>query len=322
MDNRNVFWISFLLLLGCQPKLEINPELKANPSDLEVFAEDLVSTPLYERDMAIAPDGKELIFTRGTFNQNIRALISLSKKGGSWGEATILPFSGKYQDIEPFYAPDGEILYFASNRPVYSDTTRTDYNIWAVNKEEGDWGTPYPLDSVINSRNDEYYPAVSANGNLYFTATRENGYGREDIFYSAHISGQYQSPIALDSLVNTKAYEFNAYIDPDETLLIFSSFGRADGYGGGDLYFSKKLSDGSWSAARNLGPKLNSEFLDYCPFADLKAGNLYFTSERTNQVQVEVNQPEEITREANKTLNGLGNIYRISLQSTPLKSVQ
>ncbi|QBA65535.1 exo-alpha-sialidase [Muriicola soli] len=297
-------------------------DLKDNPKELTLFAEDLISTPLYERDFAVSPDGNEVLFTRGTYTQKIRALVSISSEGATWGEAQILPFSGKYQDIEPFYAPDGSKLYFASNRPIYNDTTRSDYNIWAVERKENGWGVPFHLDSIINTKNDEFYPAVSSNGNLYFTATRTDGIGREDIFLSEYASGQYQTPTPLDSTVNSTLYEFNAYVNPDESFIIFSSFGREDGYGGGDLYFSEKSAHGSWTPAQNMGPELNSEFLDFCPFVDQKHGNLYFSSDRTDQIPVSVESAQDILNEANKTLNGMGNIYRINLSNTPLKSLQ
>ncbi|MBT8280482.1 MAG: PD40 domain-containing protein [Muriicola sp.] len=322
MKNRNFYWIYFLLFFGCQPNNIVSFDLNDNPKQLTLFAEDLISTPLYERDFAISPDGNEVLFTRGTYTQKIRALVSISKEGARWGEAKILPFSGKYQDIEPFFAPDGSRLYFASNRPVYNDTTRSDYNIWTVERTEEGWGIPFHLDSIINTKNDEFYPSVSSNGNLYFTATRADGIGREDIFLSTFESGQNQPPIPLDSTVNSKLYEFNAYVDPEESFVIFSSFGREDGYGGGDLYYSEKSPDGSWSPAQNLGPEINSEFLDYCPFVDLKHGNLYFTSDRMDQIPATVNSAEDILNEANRTLNGMGNIYGISLQNSPLKSLQ
>ena len=80
-----------------------------------------------------------------------------------------------------------------------------------------------PLDSIVNSDVDEYYPSLSSNGNLYFTAAYSNALGREDIYKSEFINGHYQTPQPIDSNVNSVAYEFNAFISPDENLLIFSS---------------------------------------------------------------------------------------------------
>jgi hypothetical protein len=308
-----------LLFTSCREHTPVAIDLNKKPELPELFMEGLVSTALYERDIAISTTGEEIIFTRGTFNQGLRVLISISRVSGKWGPEKILPFSGKYQDIEPFLSPDDNTLYFASNRPVYGDTSRTDYNIWKVVRKEKGWGEPQPLDSLVNTAKDEFFPSVSANGNLYFTATRENGFGREDIFLSEYLNGNYRPPVPLDSLINSPAFEFNAYVNPQETMLVFSSYGREDGFGGGDLYFSKKNKDGIWSEAKNFGPGINTEYLDYCPFVDLKAGNFYFTSERFDNDMPGITKSDQIDSIALITLNGMGNIYRVSLQKTLLK---
>jgi hypothetical protein len=286
-------------------------DLSAQPDSLEVFGLGIISTALYERDMAISPSGDELIFTAGDYRQNIRCLVRLKKQQSGWGHKSILGFSGRYQDIEPFISPDGQQLFFASNRPVDSDSTRRDYNIWMSRKIEGEWVDPTPLNENINTKGDEFYPSLGLKGNLYFTATRDNGIGREDIFMSPMVNGEYQSPIPLDTMINTVTFEFNAYVSPDENLIIFSSYGRDDDMGGGDLYFSKKDEKGVWMKSKNL-EMLNSEKLDYCPFIDLSRGNFYFTSERLRKSTI-IKTIDDLENQANQVQNGLGDIYRIAL---------
>lgn len=293
-------------------------DLELNPEQLEVFGQDFISTPLYERDIAISPEGDQLVYTLGDYKQTIRSLVSIKKKGERWGDKEILPFSGKYNDIEPFFADDGSKLFFASNRPMDEDSTRTDYNIWYAELVNGKWNNPIALDTLVNSLGDEFYPSVSSNGNLYFTATRAEGIGREDIFLSTFSEGEYSVPMPLDSTVNTKAYEFNAFVSPDEELLIFSSYGRADGLGGGDLYYSKKDKTGTWRKAKNLGEVINSDKLDYCPFIDIPRNNFYFTSDRAKAPVDTIKSVPELTNEANKVLNGMGNIYRINMDNLNL----
>jgi hypothetical protein len=46
-------------------------------------------------------------------------------------------------------------------------------------------------------------------------------------------------------------------------LLVFSS-DRPGGFGGYDLYYSQKTSNG-WTEPVNFGPKINSEFDEYRP---------------------------------------------------------
>lgn len=303
---------------SCKKENDLMFDLELNPERLEVFGQDYISTPLYERDMAISPDGNQLIFTLGNYKQTIRSLVSIKKIGDKWGEKEILTFSGKFNDIEPFFSVDGSKLFFASNRPMGEDSTRTDYNIWYAEQVNGRWHNPVALDTLVNGPGDEFYPSLSANGNLYFTATRKDGIGREDIYLSTFSKGKHNAPVPLDSIVNTRAYEFNAYISPDEDLLIFSSYGRADGLGGGDLYYSKKDKTDKWKKAENLGEVINSDKLDYCPFIDFPRNNFYFTSDRAKAPENRINTVPELTNEANKVLNGMGNIYRINMDKLNL----
>lgn len=314
-------WMAFVLfaLIGhaCQSPStrKVIIDLNHNSDTLELFAPGVVSTSLYERDIAISLAGDEIIYTLGTYDQSRRSLVSIKKTEAVWGEKRIVSFSGVYQDIEPFFTEDGNTLFFASDRPLPEDSTRNDYNVWKSERSNGIWNQPIPLSSLINTPEGEYYPSVSRNGNLYFTATREDGIGREDIFVSKYVNGEYQAPEVLDSNINTRMYEFNAFVSPDEQLLIFSSYGRPDDLGGGDLYVSHRNADGSWLKATNLGPEINSDKLDYCPFVDYQNGNLYFTSDRASTYTPKIDSTDQLMRLANGILNGMGNIYRIKLKT-------
>ena len=318
MRATHFLFLLTLLLLGCQSNTE---SIEKTPSinirtvadGLTLFGEGAISTPLYERDMAISPQGDEMIHTLGDYKQNKRCLVVVSKENGKWMKPKIMSFSGTYHDIEPFYTNNGNTLYFASNRPIYKDSTRNDYNIWLSNRIKGVWTEPEALDSIINTRGNEYFPSLSEKGNLFFTATRKNGFGREDIFISENIGGKFMIPRPLPVQINSVAFEFNAYISPKEDLMIFSSFGRADGFGGGDLYISQKDEEGNWMQSKNMGALINSDKLDYSPFIDWENRNFYFTSERIADEEKDLTHLDSLVHFANSTLNGFGNIYVIGL---------
>ena len=67
-------------------------------------------------------------------------------------------------------------------------------------------------------------------------------------------------------------------IAPDESYMVFISFERPDGYGGGDLYISFREDDSTWTEARNLGEAINSEGLDYCPSISPDGTIFFFTT--------------------------------------------
>lgn len=310
-----------LFSLGCKDTTTTQPNtlnLEAATNKVQLLGEGIISTGLYERDLAIAPDGNQLIYTLGDYKQEKRSLVQINKVDGKWSEPELVDFSGTYQDIEPFYANEGNTLFFASNRPMDNNTKRKDYNIWCSNKVDGKWSQPKPLNKTINTEQDEFYPSVSNNGNLYFTATKANGIGKEDIFMAKKINGDYQKATVLDSTINTKHYEFNAFVNPEENLLIFSSYGRADGFGGGDLYYSVKDKAGNWSLSKNMGENINSIKLDFCPFVDVNQNNLYFTSERIVNDSTKINSVKELKAFANRAQNGTGNIYKIGFEALNL----
>lgn len=314
---------SGLLIFGCGENLSVQGEaiaidLTTKPDSVELFAEGIISTALYERDLAISPDGTELIYSLGDYKQNRRVLVHIRQKDGKWNRPDILNISGTYDDIEPFLAEDGQRLFFASNRPIDKGSDREDYNIWYSDRNGEAWGEPIALNEKINTENDEFYPSLSAYGNLYFTGTREDGIGREDIFVSKKVNGEYQAAEVLDTTINTAYFEFNAFVSPDENLLIFSSFGRADGYGGGDLYYSIRNEEGKWSKAKNMGEQVNSPYLDYCPFIDMERKNFYFTSERTGKAPESINSVEELKAFSNNVRNGMGNVYRVGIRTLKL----
>lgn len=313
-----------LVIISCQQQSNTVDrtivDIDSTPDTLSLLGKGVIATPLYERDIAISPLGNEIVYTLADYKQTRRGLVILTRKGEQWSEPVLMTISGKYMDIEPVFSSDGQRLYFASNRPIYNDTTRQDYNIWYSDRLNDGWSAPIALDSLINTRADEFYPSLSRNGNLYFTATRPDGIGREDIFVAELVDGRYQTPQPLPAEINSALYEFNAFISPDEDYLLFGSFGRSDGLGGGDLYISEKDSLGHWTQARNLGSPINSDKLDFCPFVDTASRNFYFTSERTGHQKSPIKSIAELQTAANSPLNGFGNIYKIRFEALGIQN--
>tara|TARA_R110002072_G_scaffold23949_1_gene81867 strand:+ start:46204 stop:47211 length:1008 start_codon:yes stop_codon:yes gene_type:complete len=308
-----------VLTVSCNSRSSLStPSLGNSPSQPELFWEGFISTQYYERDIAISKTGNEIIYTLGDYKQTKRALVSTKLLNGEWSAPEILGFSGEYQDIEPFLSQNDNRLYFASNRPLHNTDESNDYNLWYSERQNGEWSSPVALDTIINTEGDEFYPSLSENGNLYFTASKPTGIGSEDIFMSKYINHSYMTPVVLDSAINTKTFEFNAYVSPKEDLLIFSSYGRKDDMGGSDLYYSVKNAQGNWKEAKNMGPTINSDKLDFCPFIDWERNNFYFTSERIISEESIISSVDELKASANRTLNGYGNIFRISLDELNL----
>jgi hypothetical protein len=248
---------------------------KVQPGSL---LDDLPNT----REASFSPGGKEAFVTLEDYNRSRSLIAVVTKKGKKWKYPVVAPFSGTYKDQEPFISPNGLQLFFVSNRPLHDSLPpKNDFDIWHVSRASVDspWGEPVNVGLLVNTNEDEYYPSVSSSGNLYFTSSREGGYGNEDIWMSRYENGRYLAPEPLSSAINTAYYEFNAYISPNEDLILYSSYGRPDDIGGGDLYYSRRDANGHWEEAVHL-QGVNTPGIDYCAFAEQDKKNYYFTSDR------------------------------------------
>jgi outer membrane protein OmpA-like peptidoglycan-associated protein len=73
----------------------------------------------------------------------------------------------------------------------------------------------------------------------------------------------WTEPINLGDVINSAGEESAPFLALDDRTLYFSSNGFS-GYGGSDLYVSKRLDDSwtNWSEPENLGPEINSTLED------------------------------------------------------------
>lgn len=316
------------LVFNCNEKQHVettNKDLKPSSKILYEegtvvpFAPNVFSQFTNVRDFTITPHEREAYFSLQSQARELSVIMRIKKKDNGWSEPEIVRFSGQYTDLEPFLSPDGLQLFFASNRPVSKDSTNVkDFDIWYVKRDQMDleWSQPINIGAPVNSSFDEYYPSITLSNNMYFTAIKEGMNGQDDIFVSEWKDNAYQEPVALGAGVNTKGAEFNAFVAPDESYILFSGWRRTDGIGSGDLYMSKRV-NGEWQTATNLGIDINSKQTDYCPFVNTKSGTLYFTSLRSNVVKKDSGYTnfEELMTEINRYDNGSSRIYKTDFKA-------
>jgi|GEM_PF-189148 len=259
-----------------------------------LFAEGIVNTSADEYGPAFTPDGRTIYFTRRSADRKMEHIYFSRFDGGRWGEPQVAPFSGKYFDKEPFITPDGRKLFFSSTRPVEpSAPARKDFNLWVVERTAAgaSWGEARPLGAEVNSDTYDNYPAVAANGNLYFSSTRAGGQGSNDLYRARLVNGRYAPAENLASL-NTPKSDADPYIAPDESYIIISTT-REGSYGEGDLYISFNAGD-RWTTPRNLGAGVNSATYEYTPLVSPDGKYLFFS-------------------------RGWGDIYQLDASALPLR---
>jgi hypothetical protein len=299
-----------ILFLGIALNLAAFAQLEAEPFMPEVFAD----MP-YVRDIAISPNGEEIFFTVDDYRHKVGLIVRIKADDGGWSAPEAMPFSGRFRDIEPALTADGLRLYFASNRPLDPESRAIkDYDLYYVERESLDasWGEVIRLPGPINTAADEYYPSLTDNGDLYFTAAREGGAGGEDIYEAPFSNGVLGDPFVAEGGLNTGGYEYNAFVSPDNQYIIFSSYRHRDGRNRNDLYICFRDGNGTWGEAQ-LVPGIYSDAIDYCPYVDRNTGLLYFTSER-NVLAPGFDEPldyDSFMHLVKTSPNGLGRIYTV-----------
>jgi len=292
------------------------PSLANTQNKAKPFLPSLFSTLPNVRDIAISPDNQSIYFTIDSYKSEIGSIAYINKLENGWSDPKIVSFSGRYRDLEPAFSSDGKTLYFASNRPRNKDSIAPkNYDIWFVTKLNNGWSSPKNLGSSVNTEHNEFFPSIAKNGTLYFTSDRPSEVGRENIYMCRFKNGAFMDPTPLGENINSKYYEFNAFVAPDESYLLFSAIRPNEGVGGGDLYIS--FNKNGWQKAQLLR-FVNTPFLDFCPYVDAKSGKLYFTSQKSEippYSQTPVSIDFYLNLPSSEMPKGLNRLYSIDLDN-------
>lgn len=176
----------------------------------------------------------------------------------------------------PALSADGSTLIFTRSKKV--DGLRNEDFYLSYNNTD-DWQLAKNLGAPINTEQNEGAQCITADGKtLYFTAcSRNDSYGRCDIYESRFVNGEWTEPVNLGENVNTENWESQPAISADGRQLFFVS-NRSGGRGGKDIWVSYKNASGSWTKAKNLGGEINSSKDDISPFLHWDNQTLYFAS--------------------------------------------
>jgi len=239
------------------------------------FGDGMINTEADVYGPTFTPDGRTIYYTLRKDRDGHESIVFSRFEDGRWTPPETASFSTHAYDKEPYLSPDGRRMFFASTRPQMEGDERTAFDIWVVDRAGDGWGEPRRLGPAVNGPGYDNYPAVAANGNLYFGSEREAGRGRLDIYVSRFVNGEYQPAENLGAGINTAATDTDPYIAPDESFIIFTST-RDGTRGEGDLYVSRR-ENGAWTAPRHLGDVVNGASFDYTPFVSPDGRYLFYS---------------------------------------------
>ncbi len=144
-----------------------------------------------------------------------------------------------YNEYGPALTPDGQTLYFASNRPrpdderqpipdawpatLREDHFHRDYDLYVARVSETGVGAAEPL-TALNTPHNDGGPGVSPLGDfLYFTSDRPAGLGGFDLYRSRRLRGHHEPPANLGAPINTSANELDPGLATAGYAVYFSS---------------------------------------------------------------------------------------------------
>lgn len=314
MTFRWPFFVLPFLTVACDHHSEENPgtpsgDVSSTPIPA-LFGEGVISTGDYETHPAFSSSGDTVYFLKCFPDVSVCAICVSWRTNGHWSPPEIMPFSGQYQDVDPFISKDGNTFYFASNRPVKAgDSVRADWDIWTVQRRGMGWDEPVHLDSPWNSSASEYFPTITDDGTLYFGSARPGGHGGADIYFCRPFKPGFSTPKNVGAPINTQYHEYEPFIAPDESYLLFMAT-IPNGLSNSDLYISYRH-DSTWTAPRKLREPINSSFVEWGAKVSHDGKFLFFGSTRNripNALPQRANW-QQLNSRLHEPGNGLGDIY-------------
>jgi len=277
----------FLIVGSCGEKVDFSvlkgPYLGQKPpgTEPEIFAPGLISTLYDQSYIAFLNDGRVCVYSAGT--ERGHETFYTFEEDGHWTEPQRAPFEELQGHPNYTTGPHGRKVYYHSGKPTHPDDTREDDNIWTIEWTGSGWAEPEVLPEPPNSDYGEAYPSATAEGTIYFFTWRRPNTRGDDIWVSRCVDGQYQEAERLPWPINTDFIEYDPYVAPDESFLIFGST-RPGSYGKSDNYICFRKENGNWSSPINLGLPLNSSSYDLCANGTPDGKFFFFTSGRKTDV--------------------------------------
>jgi hypothetical protein len=204
------------------------------------------------------------------------------RSGRAWSKPRPVDFSDtRWRDSDPWLTPDGDTMYFVSDRPTPARPDKRDLDIWRSEKREGRWQAPEHLGDLLNGRGEELGPELH-DGRLYFATARKSGLGGLDIYAAAASGKGFVSPQPLPAPINSAASESDFTLSRDGQRALFWRQVGARGL----LHMSHRRADGTWSEPIVLPDSINIGPFNFTP-AFGRNGAVTFASTRRREGQAE-----------------------------------
>ena len=197
-----------------------------------------INTEGHDACTSISPDGKEIYIYKNDIDGESRGgdiYVSKLSSSGRWSAPKPLgkPINTTYFEGGACVSPDGNTLYFVSERP--GGFGHADIYM-AQRKDRILWDVPVNLGADVNTSEDEGGIFLAADGKtLFFTSQGYNSMGGYDIFKTVNENGKWSKPVNLGYPINTINNDMSLTLSADAQTGYFIS-DRKGGLGDLDVY--------------------------------------------------------------------------------------
>ncbi len=301
--TRNATWIfpllvcSMWLLTSASAASGDDDRPQFGPWSAPVNLGPAINTAAFEQGPAISKDGLSLYFHSqrpGGFGGFDIYVAQRPSVNDAWGTPQNLGpnINTSSGEFAPAFSLDGHRLYFQSNRPGGFGGQDIYVSRRHNKRDDFGWQPPENLGSGVNTAAQELQPVAPFEDNetgvitLYFTSNRPGGLGGDDIYATTLQPDETFGPAVLVPELSSPASDSGPALRRDglEMFLASDRLGSIIGPNGlpsTDLWISTRPSTSDpWSTPVNLGPVVNSVFIDGGPELSFDGTALYFFSGR------------------------------------------
>jgi hypothetical protein len=273
-------WISSIGL--CAEPFAKGPYLGQTPPGpvAQVFAPGLISDTrpqTWESGGTFSADGNTFCYVNNSVHRSPGAGTFFITENTNQGWTTpklIESIREEHAAWGPCLSPDANSIYFtyALLEPL------SKRNIYRCDRTAHGWTAPQALGPPLSSPAKELTCSIAANNSMYFGSTRNGGpFGRSVIWAAPFVDNTWTQATHISLNNQQVSAPGDPGIAPDESFMVFTAINLPGGYGHRDLYLTLHLPDGTWSKPRNLGPKINTTYVEHSPMISPDKKYLFFT---------------------------------------------
>ena len=156
-----------------------------------------------------------------------------------------------YRSWSPCLSPDANSIYFNRRHDPPKG-----WSLYRCMHTSGGWSLPQELAPPLRPWGAGF--SVAADHRICFISGRGH-------FWMAPFTGNALAQATKIPVEANNLKGCHPGVAPDESFMVVADKDKPGGYGHFDLNLILRLPDGTWSKPRNLGPKVNSAYIEFGP---------------------------------------------------------